>query len=266
MRRNVSFAMLATLVIAFTGPALPARAQQRAAQSPREFRISAAQERTVTRSLNTRQLAQLNRIASRLAEGTSSRQIKAEWESFASQLRGSDMDVNALVQFVLHQAYEENRSDLEAELQAYAKELKHREEQREAVRGELARIRAFKADLQRGSPWRNFRPDLNVWRGIRVISDYQPPAVITRPEAVDPLIKKWEEILASLGDDAQLANVELQNILQKQQQTLQMMSNMAKMLHDTAMAVIRKIGRDDREVLQWREIPAAFPPKPVDRR
>ena len=240
MTRNVSFAMLATLVVAFTGPALPAKAQQRAAQSPREFRISAAQERTVTRSLNA---TQLNRIASRLAEGMSYRQIQAEWEGFASQLRGSDMDVNALVQFVLHQAYEENQSNL----QAYAEKIQHFEESKEAIRGELARIRAFKSALEGGARWTDFRPDLNVWRGIRVISDYQPPAVITRPEAVDPLIKKWEEILASLGDDAQLANVELQNILQKQQQTLQMMSNMAKMLHDTAMAIIRKIGRDDQE-------------------
>jgi hypothetical protein len=48
--------------------------------------------------------------------------------------------------------------------------------------------------------------------------------------------------LNSVGDDAQLANVDLQNILQKQQQTLQMMSNISKMMHDTAMATIRKIG------------------------
>jgi len=39
-----------------------------------------------------------------------------------------------------------------------------------------------------------------------------------------------------------LANVHLQNALPKQQQTLRMMSNVSKMLHDTAMAVIRKIG------------------------
>ncbi|MDP1947328.1 MAG: hypothetical protein Q8L77_07490 [Nitrospirota bacterium] len=48
--------------------------------------------------------------------------------------------------------------------------------------------------------------------------------------------------LNSIGDDAQLANVDLQNILQKQQQTLQMMSNISKMLFDTAQSVIRKIG------------------------
>lgn len=44
------------------------------------------------------------------------------------------------------------------------------------------------------------------------------------------------------GNDAQLANVNLQNILQKQQQTLQMMSNVSKMLYDSAQSVIRKIG------------------------
>ena len=55
-------------------------------------------------------------------------------------------------------------------------------------------------------------------------------------------IKKWEEKLNSVGDDAQLANVDLQNILQKQQQTLQMMSNISKMLYDTAQSVIRKMG------------------------
>ena len=34
----------------------------------------------------------------------------------------------------------------------------------------------------------------------------------------------------------------LQNMLQKQQQTIQMLSNISKVLHDTALAVIRKIG------------------------
>jgi hypothetical protein len=48
--------------------------------------------------------------------------------------------------------------------------------------------------------------------------------------------------LESVGDDAQLANVDLQNVLQKQQQTLQMMSNISKMLYDTAISVIRKMG------------------------
>ena len=55
-------------------------------------------------------------------------------------------------------------------------------------------------------------------------------------------ILAWEAKLRALGDDAQLANVDLQNMLQRQQQTLQMMSNISKMLYDAAQAVIRKMG------------------------
>ena len=59
---------------------------------------------------------------------------------------------------------------------------------------------------------------------------------------IDAEIVKWEQKLSSAGDDAQLANIDLQNMLQKQQQTLQTISNVSKMLHDTGMAIIRKIG------------------------
>jgi hypothetical protein len=51
-----------------------------------------------------------------------------------------------------------------------------------------------------------------------------------------------EQKLSSVGDDAQLANIDLQNKLQQQQQTLQTLSNVSKMFHDTAMSIIRKIG------------------------
>lgn len=43
-------------------------------------------------------------------------------------------------------------------------------------------------------------------------------------------------------EEATLETIELMNMLQKQQQTVQMMSNISKVLHDTAMAVIRKTG------------------------
>jgi hypothetical protein len=42
------------------------------------------------------------------------------------------------------------------------------------------------------------------------------------------------------GDGPQLANVDLQNALQKAQQTLQMMGNISKMFHDNALSVIRR--------------------------
>ena len=45
-----------------------------------------------------------------------------------------------------------------------------------------------------------------------------------------------------VGADAQLANVDLQNVLQRQQQILQMLSFISKGSHDTTMASIRKLG------------------------
>ena len=65
---------------------------------------------------------------------------------------------------------------------------------------------------------------------------------VTTKAEYESALEKYEQQLNSVGDDAQLANVDLQNWLQKQQQTLQMMSNISKLLHDTAMAIIRKIG------------------------
>jgi hypothetical protein len=75
---------------------------------------------------------------------------------------------------------------------------------------------------------------------------WMAPEVISRSYAeIQVQIAALEQQLNSVGDDAQLANIDLQNTLQKQQQTLQAISNVSKVLHDTAMAVIRKIGSSD---------------------
>jgi hypothetical protein len=80
---------------------------------------------------------------------------------------------------------------------------------------------------------------INVQETIQQVQSQAEAQVKARTEVQKARIR---DKLNSVGDDAQLANVDLQNILQKQQQTLQMMSNISKMMHDTAMAVIRKTG------------------------
>ena len=50
-----------------------------------------------------------------------------------------------------------------------------------------------------------------------------------------------QQPLQTVGEDAQLATVDLQNVLQKQQQQQQQMSNISKMLHDAAMAMIQNM-------------------------
>ena len=69
------------------------------------------------------------------------------------------------------------------------------------------------------------------------------PESIAQPYAsIEYEVVTLEAYLSSLGDDAQVASIDLQNSLQKLQQTIQMISNVSKMLHDTTMAIIRKIG------------------------
>jgi hypothetical protein len=60
-------------------------------------------------------------------------------------------------------------------------------------------------------------------------------------KALDTGVEVLEEKLSSIGDDAQLANIDLQNALQKQQQTLQTISNVSKMHHDTMMSIINNM-------------------------
>lgn len=81
------------------------------------------------------------------------------------------------------------------------------------------------------------------------VRDHQIVTVLTTPdlesasrEQLEQYIADLEQQLTVAGNDAQVANIDLQNMLQKQQQTVQMITNISKMLHDTAMAIVRKIG------------------------
>ncbi len=76
----------------------------------------------------------------------------------------------------------------------------------------------------------------------QTITEWEDGQPIDSKADLEAYVEALEDKLNTTGDDAQLANVDMQNALQRQQQTLQMMSNISKMLHDTAMSIIRKIG------------------------
>jgi hypothetical protein len=98
---------------------------------------------------------------------------------------------------------------------------------------------ALSAAIPAGDKGTDQGSDISAELGI---PDQVPPPGLDTPEELDAAIKDWEEMLNSIGDDAQLANIDLQNVLQKQQQTMQLMSNASKMIHDVDMAAIRKLG------------------------
>jgi hypothetical protein len=169
-------------------------------------------------------------------------------------------DPNALVQWVLRESYLQTTEDL----RYYAEKVKYQNELKKAVRAYLGALRDFRVAVRRSARDRGIdirradEDDVSRLAEIFMeharpydardgacelsIPDRVPAEGVSDLEQLEAEIKRWEEELNSVGDDAQLANVDLQNMLQKQQQALQMMSNISKTSHDSAMSVIRKLG------------------------
>jgi len=181
-------------------------------------------------------------------------------QSASGNPEGSTVDPNALVQWVLRESYLQATEDL----RYYAEKVKYFNQQKKAIREYLQALSCVKSKFLAAAHERRLdtaRPGADQAKQLaRLLAELAHAFEIGPIEAelglparvpaekVDSLdafadeIAKWEEKLATLGDDAQLANVDLQNMLQKQQQTLQMMSNISKMLYDTAQSIIRKMG------------------------
>ena len=185
--------------------------------------------------------AQAGRVAqASLAEDTNTMQTEmADYTRAVYMHTGAGgFDVNALVMQVLREAYLENTQDL----QFFADKVRFFNETKKVIREEIRRVNKA---MQDGGEVTRVTIDAKT-----VVYDEEgnPRPQVTQggkisgTQALEDYRDSLEQDLNSVGDDAQLANVDLQNMLQKQQQTLQMMSNISKMLHDTAMAVIRKIG------------------------
>jgi hypothetical protein len=170
------------------------------------------------------------------------------------------VDPNALVQQVLRESYLQTTEDL----RFYAEKVRYFNQCKKAIRDYLQKLRDYRANVICAAHKRGVDLNSGNEKDLRVLAEmfkqcahsynggdleYElgvpnrvPVTGVNSVASIDKEIDRWEQKLASLGDDAQLANVDLQNILQKQQQTLQMLSNISKMLYDTAMAVIRKFG------------------------
>jgi hypothetical protein len=167
-------------------------------------------------------------------------------EDHLSEALKAGSDVNELVQFVLRESYLETTEDL----RVYAQKVRYFNQLKKQIREELCRARQHLADHGEASSLDEIEP----WRKVRFTSslvedehgcvqvETNDAGEATTAKELECYIERLELRLLSVGDDAQLANVDLQNVMQKQQQALQMLSNVSKMLHDNAMTIIRKIG------------------------
>ena len=161
--------------------------------------------------------------------------LHERWADFLTEKQLKDSaDVYALVQHTMREAYLENLEGL----RSYAEKVRHFNKIKRRIREELARAALTGALAENETLITPYQITDIIINEVSVCGSGN----LRTREELEEYISCLEEHLSSVGDDSQLANIELQNILQKQQQTLQMMSNIAKMLHDTNMAIIRKIG------------------------
>lgn len=144
-------------------------------------------------------------------------------------------DINAIIQLVLRESYLDTTEDLKyyAEKVKYYNSVKKRiRDQANAMRDDLKEMLSASDSLHKKlkkveKSAKRLRRD---WKHhLAVVSDFES------------YIQDYEEKLSTIGDDAQLANLDLQNSVQKMTQTLQMMSTISKQMHDTAMNIIRNI-------------------------
>jgi len=161
------------------------------------------------------QSEKINKVIRNLQLGKNETALK-KWENLVANLvldghSPRDIDVNALILWVMRQSYIENSEDL----RFLADTVQYYSSQKKVFRVAIRKARTYRRTLDK----------LN-----------QPTS------AIDFEIDHLLTCFSSLNEGDQLATVDLQNTLQKQQQTLQIMSNISKQLNDTAMAVIRKIG------------------------
>ena len=173
--------------------------------------------------LNDKQKLKLLEIIELLKGGQDFSAIEKDWKKFVKKIDKSysPVDINQIIQQVLRASYLDGQNDLIF----YAKRVNHYNSVKNDIRG--------------------------LQKKLQLRIDYCSSLEVEReecPYSIEDLmaeLTRWEKQLKEIGDDAQLANIDLQNILQKQQQTIQTFSAIAKVLHDTAIGVIRKLGNGD---------------------
>jgi uncharacterized protein (DUF1697 family) len=133
---------------------------------------------------------------------------ESAWKTLvAGTPKGARIDADALIFYVLREAY----SDQISALQAAVEKAAARDEKRRRVREDIDSLRDQ----------------------LLATSDQR------RKRELEGAIRNLETVLQTAGDDAQLRNLALQSAMQKQQQMLKLMSNIAKQLDDALRSIVR---------------------------
>ena len=179
--------------------------------------------------------ADIKILGSMIARGESKETILGKWKAMLIGANDRNLDVNALVQSVMREAYLQQTDDLKK----YKDKVQYFNETKKKIRDEQDKAR--KAKFTSGSS-PLLKINITAEKGTSTIISPQNAGIVKTEQERQDYLRYLQAKLNAVGDDAQLANVDLQNVMQKQQQLLDMISNIGKLLNDTAMETIRKIG------------------------
>jgi hypothetical protein len=170
------------------------------------------------------------------------RSITDTWGTLVTNFRR--VDIEQLVQQVLRESYVDVLKDL-AEQAARAKFYN---DMKAGIRSELEAARTALATAKTDEELGEYTavafettPQFDEKGNMVPAAPVPQEEKITTRVELQAYIENLDSQLKTVGEDAQLASVDLQNTLQKQSQLLQLLSNISKLLHTTAMGIIQKI-------------------------
>jgi hypothetical protein len=191
----------------------------------------------VEKGLPVKARSELRKIGSLIGRGEPREKYETPWLKVVSA--NKTMDLGRAIEAVLEEAKREAQRHVVAARDRARKIGSIRND----VGDELARSRSLAARWKETPPGQPVRKKvIKIERRAPEKTRILPGAAISSREDLDDYIRELEEKFGTLGDDAESANIDLQNALQKQQQLIQTLSNVSKVLSDTALATIRKIG------------------------
>jgi len=185
-----------------------------------------AADAAIRASLTPQQFEMLSSVRRSLRANPSSPEALAAWEGFVRAGGASSLDPLALVQWALRDSYVQQSE----ELRNRADRVKFFNDQKQAIRDEIERIQLHQC---RGEDCPPFQTN------ARALSTSFGSAFLTSRSQLSAYAAELELQLRTVDEDSQLANIDLQELVQRMQQNLQAISNIAKAMNDSAMAIIR---------------------------
>lgn len=184
------------------------------------------------------QLSELTRIGIMIGQGIPLSEVQNSWK----KLVGNDKNLN--IEMSIKKVVAASKQESQRNIAVLKEKVQFHSMLRKNISNEMSKVRSLLREInQTKDRYINLQRKMYLrtpdTRGQAIV--IQTGTITTKKEMaqyIDELESQWRLV----GTDAQLANIELQNAMQQQQQMLSMLSNVSKQLSDSAMSVIRKMG------------------------